>query len=144
MNKNDLFQKIYLESFLAKECPNNTQSSQDQNQQKPEGDSPIDDLEKENTVTIAEEGGEGAEEGGDENQNTELNNNQNEDDSNLADGWDEEMVENLSPLLDDIESFIYELKNCVRGSFTGCKTKKQLKEYMNGLAKQLNEYAEDL
>ena len=122
-NKNDVFEKIYFESFLKKD----------------EENSPIDDLTKENIITIEEDSD-------DQTKNSEFNSSNTDYDDDFDDnGWGEEMVENLSPLLNELESFIYELKNCVRGSFTGCKTKKELKNYMiENLAARLTEEAENI
>ena len=60
------------------------------------------------------------------------------------DGWGEQIEEDLTPILDKLDDFSYEIKNCVRGSMTGAKTKEELADYMVSLAEELNSYAETL
>lgn len=56
----------------------------------------------------------------------------------MTDGWNlEEKMSELNCTLEDIESLIYELKNCVRGCYTGCTTYKELGEYIQELGQKL-------
>lgn len=59
-------------------------------------------------------------------------------------GWD---IENLQPLIkvmDKFEVLDYELRHCVRGAYTGCKTNKELASYIKGLVNDLSKVAEEL
>ena len=139
--KNEIFKKVYFDSFLISEDTNKVEEGKTQNS---DGTS-IDDLTKENIVTIEDDAPVNESGNLETTQNAENQDQSNDTEEFEDDGWGEEMVENLSPLLDDIESFIYELKNCVRGSFTGCKTKEELRNYMvENLAARLTEEAENI
>lgn len=61
-------------------------------------------------------------------------------------GWDYNEISNLSSYdsLRAINNLIYELKNAVRGSYTGAKTAEELAEYIRGLASDLEEFADDI
>jgi len=148
MNKKDeIFKKIYFDSFLVSEDTSNKDGKEVTSPDP--GVSPIDDLTKENTVTIEDDAPIKDDNNLEITQNagetSETETPQEKGDEFEDDGWGEEMVENLSPLLNDIEGFIYELRNCVRGSFTGCKTKAELQNYMvENLAARLTEEAENL
>jgi hypothetical protein len=41
-------------------------------------------------------------------------------------------------------NFVYELKNCIKGSFTGCKTREELKTWLNDLAEEIIEVSNNL
>lgn len=58
------------------------------------------------------------------------------------DGWNENRLEGVLRVLDDIYALQYELKNCVRGCYTGADTYKELQEYINNLADSLHNEAE--
>lgn len=59
------------------------------------------------------------------------------------DGWPKNIFEDQS-LLDDLDAFTYEIRNCVRGSSTNAKTRKELSEYLRTLADRLNTEADNL
>lgn len=142
MNKKDeIFKKVYFDSFLISE---NTNKVGEEEKTKNSDGTSIDDLTKENIVTIEDDASVNESGNLETTKNTE-DSSENNNEEFEDDGWGEEMVENLSPLLDDIEGFIYELKNCVRGSFTGCKTKEELRNYIiKNLSARLTEAAENL
>lgn len=129
--KDNIFKQVYLnivteetETIKNKECSDSKKISDT-------GNAPIDDLTKENTVTIEEDSN-------DEVESEKLN----EDDT---DGWGEEFAEKISYLLEDLENFVYEIRNCQRGVYTGCKTKDQLSDYMiNTLAANITTEAEEM
>ena len=127
MNKiNDPFKKVYYETFILNENIKNTDKKL----------SPIDDLTEENTATIDES----LEENNGEEKPEKFDKGEFEDD-----GWGEEIKEKFDPILTDLESFVYEIRNCVRGTFTNCKTKQELKKYIEeSLIPALTEYANDL
>lgn len=56
------------------------------------------------------------------------------------DGWDEELAE--QPIISELEDFIYELKNAVKGAYTRAKTYNDLAEYVRTLAEGLNSFAD--
>lgn len=54
-----------------------------------------------------------------------------------SDGWNLDQMSDLESVLDDIYDLTYELKNCVRGAYTGCHTYDQLSDYIKGLGERL-------
>lgn len=58
----------------------------------------------------------------------------------INDGWDEEFEE--EPVLGDLESFIYEIKNAVKGVHTGAHTYQELADYIERLAEDLENFAD--
>lgn len=58
------------------------------------------------------------------------------------DGWNEEKLEGILGVLDDLYDLTYELKNCVRGCYTGAHTYEELQSYIERKAQQLKEEAE--
>ena len=56
------------------------------------------------------------------------------------DGWDEEFEE--EPVLGDLESFIYEIRNTVKGAYTGVHTYQELADYIERLAEDLENFAD--
>ena len=60
-------------------------------------------------------------------------------------GWDDwEEIEGLEDALYSIEDLAYELRNCVRGANTNCKTWAELSKYVVSLADALRGAGEDL
>lgn len=57
-------------------------------------------------------------------------------------GWNEEKVSGVLEVLSDIYNLEYELKNCVRGCYTGAYTYEELQSYINQLADRLHNEAE--
>ena len=57
-------------------------------------------------------------------------------------GWNEDRLESVISILDDAGNTLYEIKNCIRGCFTGAKTYKELQTYLNSLADNLHNAAE--
>ena len=62
--------------------------------------------------------------------------------SRSDDGWDENELYDLIEVLGDIYNLQYEIKNCVRGAYTGAETWSELADYIEDLAEKLNEQAE--
>lgn len=58
------------------------------------------------------------------------------------DGWNEDKLEGVIGVLDDIYNLSYELKNCVRGCYTGAHTYKELQDHINSLTDRLHNEAE--
>lgn len=58
----------------------------------------------------------------------------------INDGWDEEFEE--EPVLGNLESFIYEIRNAVKGAYTGAYTYAELADYIENLAEQLQDFAD--
>lgn len=63
-----------------------------------------------------------------------------------SDGWDFEAQDNydVDSLLNKLEDFIYELRNCRRGVTTGCETYEDLGKYMQELGDELISVGEDV
>ena len=53
------------------------------------------------------------------------------------DGWNEEQLGGVLSILDDLYEVSYELKNCVRGCYTGARTYEDLQSYIKRKAQQL-------
>ena len=45
-----------------------------------------------------------------------------------GDGWDLDDLSSLEEAFGEIEDFMYEVRNCVRGAYTGCYTYEELAE----------------
>lgn len=58
------------------------------------------------------------------------------------DGWNEEQLGGVLSVLDDLYEISYELKNCVRGCYTGAHTYEELQSYIKRKAQQLVDEAE--
>ena len=58
------------------------------------------------------------------------------------DGWDQDIKQQTTYILDKIYDLKYEIENGVRGSMSGMHTKEQLKQYLIFLGNQLAECAE--
>lgn len=151
--KDDIFKRTYLDIVNeGVEAPVNNKkevTSPDPEKIPDTGNAPIDDLTKENSVTIDEDSTDpidNQEEVKDKGLNLEVDvQNEEEEEEGNEDGWGDELTEKLTYLLEDLDNFTYEIRNCVRGAYTGCKTKEQLADYMiNTLAENLKIEAEDL
>lgn len=55
-------------------------------------------------------------------------------------GWNENAdgMEDVISITDEIYDAVYEIKNCTRGCYTGCKTYSDLGDYLANLADRLN------
>lgn len=53
------------------------------------------------------------------------------------DGWNEDKVSEVVEVCERIEELKYELKNCVRGCYTGAYNYDELAEYVRSLANEL-------
>ena len=60
----------------------------------------------------------------------------------INDGWDEEFEE--EPVLGDLKNFIYEIRNTVKGAYTGAHTYKELADYIENLADELSDFASEV
>ena len=58
------------------------------------------------------------------------------------DGWDEEFED--EPVLGDLENFIYEIRNAVKGAYTGATTYQELADYIEELADELSDFASEV
>lgn len=56
--------------------------------------------------------------------------------------WNNGNVYNILEVTDKVYDLAYELKNCVRGAYTGCETYEDLQEYVRKLARELEEAAD--
>lgn len=60
------------------------------------------------------------------------------------DGWDESVQNVLNDVLTQTDSLQYEVKNCVKGSYTQCKTNEELASYLRNLSEQFNLAADEI
>ena len=60
------------------------------------------------------------------------------------DGWSEEVQDCLEEVFSDLESLMYEVRNCVRGCYTHVNTNEELADYIVDLADKLTSVAECL
>ena len=69
-----------------------------------------------------------------------------EDDEDEDDGWNNYYLEDtgLFDVLSEINDMDYEIRHCVRGGNTGCKTYEELGDYIISLGEQLSEAGEDV
>lgn len=56
-----------------------------------------------------------------------------------TDGWGDEIEYILSESFSELENLMYEVRNCRRGSYTGCETAEELADYTHRLAEDLDE-----
>ena len=56
------------------------------------------------------------------------------------DGWDEEFKD--EPVLGNLETFIYEIRNTIKGAYTGAETYQELADYIERLAEDLEDFAD--
>lgn len=61
-----------------------------------------------------------------------------------SDGWNEIVKDSLDDIIIELEGFIYEVKNCVKGAYTGVKTHEDLANYIRELADRLNDAANEI
>ena len=60
------------------------------------------------------------------------------------DGWSEEVRDCLEDVFSDLERLVYEVRNCVRGTYTHANTNEELADYVVDLADKLNSVADYL
>lgn len=56
-----------------------------------------------------------------------------------SEGWDSDNLYDLLEVLEEIRSVKYEIENCIRGSYTGAVTYKELKKSLSHLAEKFSE-----
>lgn len=57
-----------------------------------------------------------------------------------ANGWEDNLSN--APILDELEEFTYEMRNARKGAYTRAMTHQQLATYVEGLAEQLEDFAD--
>lgn len=123
---------------LERKKPGENQGQNKEREESEENKSSIDELTDENTATIDEDFDE-------DNNNDDGEAEANDDDNeNLNDGWGENIIDICNNLINDFDGFAYELKNCVRGSYTGAKTTDDLIEYLTNMKDNIDEVINDL
>ena len=60
------------------------------------------------------------------------------------DGWDLDDIDSLEEAFEKIESFMYEVRNCVRGAYTNCYTYVDLADELRSIADSLSIAADDI
>jgi hypothetical protein len=93
----------------------------------------VDDLTEENTTTIEE-----AEEETSINNTEECEESVDGEDDESDEGWNDEVTELCDELTYQFDGFAYELKNCVRGSFTDANTPDELANYLENLKSSID------
>lgn len=93
----------------------------------------VDDLTEENTTTIEE-----AEEETSINSAEECEESVDSEDDESDEGWNDEVNELCDELTYQFDGFAYELKNCVRGSFTDANTPDELANYLENLKSSID------
>ena len=66
------------------------------------------------------------------------------DEMDEMDGWSEEVRDCLEDVFSDLESLMYEVRNCIRGCYTHANTNEELAEYVQSLADELGSVADGL
>lgn len=66
-----------------------------------------------------------------------------EEEEEEEDGW-YSIPESLTDFFDKFDELEYEVKNCVKGCNTGCKSYGALAEYISDLAEELSSIADDV
>ena len=61
-----------------------------------------------------------------------------------GDGWDLEDFDQLEEAFSEIENFMYEVRNCVRGAYTGCYTYEELAEKLRNISDSLSMAADKI
>ena len=61
-----------------------------------------------------------------------------------GDGWDLDDVSSLEEALEEIESFMYEVRNCQRGAYTDCYTYAELAEKLRNISDSLSMAADEI
>lgn len=61
-----------------------------------------------------------------------------------GDGWDLDELDQLEEAFGEIESFMYEVRNCVRGAYTGCYTYEELAEKLRNISDSLSMAADEI
>lgn len=93
----------------------------------------VDDLTEENTTTIEE-----AEEETSINNTEECEESADDEGNESDEGWNDEVTELCDELTYQFDGFAYELKNCVRGSFTDANTPDELANYLENLKSSID------
>lgn len=126
-------------------CLNDSQDKKENNEV--DDLSNIDELTEENTTTIEENTDEDqfddSDMASDSSENEESTDETFEDDDE-EDGWRNDIVELCDELTYQFDGFAYELKNCVRGSFTDAKTPDELANYLENLKAEIESVVNQL
>ena len=61
-----------------------------------------------------------------------------------GDGWDLDGIDSLDEAFSKIESFMYEVRNCVRGAYTNCYTYADLADELRSIADSLSIAADEI
>ena len=61
-----------------------------------------------------------------------------------GDGWDLDDLDQLEEAFGEIENFMYEVRNCVRGAYTGCHTYEELADKLRNISDSLSMAADEI
>jgi hypothetical protein len=115
-------------------CLNNSQNKKENNEVDDLAN--IDELTEENTTTIEENADDDQLEDYDIASEDEESTEETFEDE--EDGWKNDIVELCDELTYQFDGFAYELKNCVRGSFTDANTPDELANYLENLKSSID------
>lgn len=121
-------------------CLNDSQDKKENNEV--DDLSNIDELTEENTTTIEENTDEDQSEDSDITSEDEESTDETFEDE--EDGWKNDIVELCDELTYQFDGFAYELKNCVRGSFTDANTPDELANYLENLKAEIESVVNQL
>lgn len=62
----------------------------------------------------------------------------------MNDGWGDDVQESLEDVFGKLEKLMYEVRNCVRGGYTRCKTESELAEHLRSLVSELEAAADEI
>ena len=62
----------------------------------------------------------------------------------MNDGWGDDVQESLEDVFGKLEKLMYEVRNCVRGGYTRCKTESELAEHLRSLASEMEATADEI
>ena len=61
-----------------------------------------------------------------------------------SDGWNEEVLYDVTYILDKLQNINYEISSCVRGAYSNCKTYSELGKYLEELGDSLSNLGEEI
>lgn len=61
-----------------------------------------------------------------------------------SDGWNEEVLYDVTYILDKLQNINYEISSCVRGAYSNCKTYSELGKYLEELGNNLSNLGEEI
>lgn len=60
------------------------------------------------------------------------------------DGWGDDVKEILGGVMESLDRLMYEIRSCVRGCYTRCRTEAELADYIRALASDMEAAADEI